>query len=214
MPSRPISRATGTRRSPASRACSSSAPVTCLQRPSSSAARRSAPSHRVPTGTACIVCTASNFSRTRFGNSYRCQASRSASPMQGHVRVDARIVYGAVLASSLAMRPLLAIVLATAACAPGTDDETFDPSGGKADGSGSAVDGHYISADSVQVLRAAHDPAAKLASLSPPFEKTYRGDLVEAWEYLKPIGTLGFFGPLGPYGPLGKSGPVGFRYVN
>lgn len=112
------------------------------------------------------------------------------------------------------MKALTVVLVATlgAGCTiDATDDDVLLGFGdGKEDGATSG----YVSANSVQSLWQRRDPAAVVARSNPPFKTTFPHDQLAAWEYLKPIGSLGMYGPLGPYGSLGRGGPVGFRVYN
>src|SRR4051812_34490254 len=114
------------------------------------------------------------------------------------------------------MRVIITLLLGIGACAGNNPEPSEDAMhlGSKADDPGSFSAGTYVSASSLAALRATGDPAKALAGLRPPFRHTFPNDATQAWEYLKPLSGLGFFGPLGPYGSLGRNGPVGFRYAN
>src|SRR5690242_4172257 len=110
------------------------------------------------------------------------------------------------------MRVWLVGLLATlgaAACADASEED--GPLLGFGDGKEDGAAAGYVSAESVADLWQRDDPAKVVKKSNPPFETTFPNDSLEAWEYLKPIGSLGMYGPLGPYGPLGRGGPVGFR---
>jgi hypothetical protein len=114
------------------------------------------------------------------------------------------------------MKALTVVLVATlgAGCATSEDVADEDASLGFGDGKEDGATTGYVSASSVASLWQRRDPAAVVARSNPPFETTFPNDDLAAWEYLKPIGSLGMYGPLGPYGSLGRGGPVGFRVYN
>lgn len=111
------------------------------------------------------------------------------------------------------MNAWLVAVVATLGVGCAIDATNDDAQLGFGDGKEDSASG-YVSARSVAALWQSRDPAAVVARSNPPFKTTFPNDALAAWEYLKPIGSLGMYGSLGPYGPLGRGGPVGFRIYN